>query len=221
MDMLGEKQHGGLIARVDNINGSRLALTAVTSSWSDGSPGPLGLCYPGNMFNASFVAEFNQKHRGECLLFASERKTHFLNGETWLILLQQLYVDAFAVQRAKHGLDISHEGLLLVDGWTGYHSFSTGLDTARAAWATHVNVRLPDQQVGGWSACAKPVDQLHHIYRSRLDLADNADCGFIADIRSRPEYQSMPVKASGQPGHKKLDVKTLPDRSLLAWKSVC
>ena len=218
---VGEKQHGGLIARFDNVSGCRLSLTAVTSSWSDGSAGPLGLCFPTGMIPDLQVREFNQRHRGECLLFCSERKTHVMNGETWLVLLQQLYLDAFSLQRKKHGLDKSHAGLLLVDAWTGYHSRSTGLDAARAAWSATANCRLPDLQVGGWSACCQPVDQLHHVYRARMDMADTAECGFVADLRQREPFARLAIKANGQPAHKKADAKSMPERSLLAWKSVC
>lgn len=166
------------------------------------------------------VNDFNTKNRGHALLFCSERKTHFMNGETWLLLLQHLYTDSYAIQRMRHGLGKEHEGLLLVDGWTGYFSTSSGLDVARTAWAENVNVRLPDQQVGGWSASGQPVDQLHHIFRARLDLCDCSDAGFHPDLRSRPSFDSMPIKASGQPAHPKLDVKTLPDRTLRAWQSM-
>lgn len=37
----------------------------------------------------------------------------------------------------------SIRGLLLTDGWTGFHSWSFGLDLAREAWSSSVNVSLP------------------------------------------------------------------------------
>lgn len=166
------------------------------------------------------VQAFNAKHRGECLLFSSERKTHFMRGETWLLLLQDLYGDAFSIQRKKHGLRWEDTGLILSDGWTGYSSKSTGLDTARRAWSETVNCKEPDVQCGGWSAAAQPVDQLHHIYRARLDMIDAAESGFVADLRSRAPFQDLPIKPTGQPAHKRADPKSIAERSLLAWKSM-
>lgn len=206
---------------MDAVGSSRVSLTAVTSSWSDGSPGPLGLCYAAGTIPKDQADEFNRRHKGQCLLFCSERKTHFMCAETWLILLQQLYTYAFALQRQKHGLNVQdHAGLLLVDAWTGYHSKSTGLDASREAWSASCNCRLPDGQVGGWSANAQPVDQLHHVFRCRMDMADTAECGYVPDLLERDEFSSMPIKPTGQPAPKKLSPKTLPERTLLAWKSV-
>lgn len=63
-----------------------------------------------------------------------------MNGETFLVLLKDL--DAFAIQRRKHKLADSIRGLLLTDAWTGFHSWSSGLDLAREAWSSSVNVSL-------------------------------------------------------------------------------
>ena len=119
----GAKQHNGLIARNDQFSGHRLSVTVMTSSWSDGRRGPLGICFPKGMLKATKVEEWNEKHRGRAYLFSSEKRTHFMSGETWVLLQQKLFGDAFAMQRKVHKLSQSVEGLILADAWTGYHSF--------------------------------------------------------------------------------------------------
>ena len=136
----GKKEHGGLVARHDQFSGHRVSITAVTSSWSDGTAGPLGLCIPRGMMSDAEIQSFNSNHRGRCFIFSSERRTHYMNGETFLVLLKGL--DAYAIQRRKHKLADSIRGLLLTDGWTGFHSWSSGLDLAREAWSSSVNVSL-------------------------------------------------------------------------------
>ena len=130
----GKKEHGGLVARHDRFSGHRVSITAVTSSWSDGTAGPLGLCVPRAMMSDAEIQSFNANHRGRCFVFSWERRTHYMNGETFLVLLKGL--DAYTIQRRKHKLADSIRGLLLTDAWTGFHSWSSGLDLA-------VNVSLP------------------------------------------------------------------------------
>lgn len=40
-------------------------------------------------------------------------------------------------------------------------------------------------QAGGFSANAQPIDQVHHILRTRLDMADASDLGCPPDLRDR------------------------------------
>ena len=192
----------------------------MTSSWADGSAGPLGICYPQGAFKQSEVSRFNSKHKGVALLFCSEKRTHFMCAETFVVLPQDLYTHAYAAQREKYGISISTPGMLLADAWSGYGAKGTGQDAPRAAWSSLCNVLMPDPQPGGWSACNQPVDQLHHILRGRLDLVDCGEAGFCADIRSRKRYQDMPIKPTGQPGHPAVNTASLAERTLLAWKSV-
>lgn len=216
----GTKQHGGLISRHDQFSGSRLSVTTVTTSWSDGSAGPLGICYPVGMFGEAQVSQFNEAHRGEALLFSSEKRSHFMSGEQYVLLLKDLLTQAFAQQRAKHSLPADTLGMILADGWSGYHSFSTGLDVVRSVWSSENRVLQPDLQIGGWSASNQPVDQIHAIFRSRLDLVDASDAGCQADLRSREKYQNMPIKPNGQVARPKLNSCTLAERTLRAWQSM-
>ena len=45
------------MARHDQFSGHRVSITPVTSSWSDGTAGPLGLCIPRAMMSDAEVEE--------------------------------------------------------------------------------------------------------------------------------------------------------------------
>lgn len=143
----GGKQHDHVISRTDHWPASRQSVTAVTSTWSDGSRGPLGICYPSGAFSASYVDEYNKKHLGESYMFESQTQTHFMCGATFQVLLHGLISPAFAAKRKSLKVDKGTKGMLLADGWTGFHSHRTGLDHARRAWSLANSVELPSEQV--------------------------------------------------------------------------
>ena len=219
-DAPGKKQHGHKIARTDWMNGARKSITILTTTWSDGSPGPLGICTPENFLRQDKINELNERFRGRAHVICSETKTHFMNSSTWVVLLKGLLTDAFALQRKRYGLPENTQGLLLCDGWTGFHAWRDGSDQSRHAWGLQNHVTMADPQSGGWSACAQPCDQVHHLLRARLDLVDASEAGCYADLRSRRRYDEMAVRPSGQPMHQKIDTVTLIDRSVHAWESM-
>lgn len=134
--------------RHDHVRKARFACTLQTSSWSDGTAGPLAFCLSPGKIKKADVDAFNILNRGRALAFESNTKSHFMTSQTWQLLLDNLYEEAYAIQRAKHGLTMADKGLLHADGWTGYHSFSAGEDIARNAWSERVNVAQPDKQKG-------------------------------------------------------------------------
>lgn len=136
-----------MIARSDAFATARQSITAVTSCWSDGTRGPLGLCYPSGAFPQSEVDRFNQKYEGICYMFESESKSHFMTGNTFQTLLRGLLTPAYAIKRKALGLTIKDRGLLLTDAWSGFHCYKTGLNHAREAWCLSSNVKLPALQV--------------------------------------------------------------------------
>lgn len=181
----GAKQHNGQVARHDQFPGHRVSITAVTSSWSNGTAGPLALIMPAGMMKQSLIDEWNVRHRGHSWICTTGRGTHFMNSSTFVAMLQGLLSDAFDVQRRKLRLAHSVRGLLLTDGWTGYHAVNNGSDLSREAWSQSCNVTLPDVNPGGWSAACQPVDQIHSILRARMDTLDASDAGCGPDLRKR------------------------------------
>ena len=142
----GKKQHGHIIARSDNWSGARQSLTCVTSTWSDGTRGPLGLCYPTGAFTQEYVDAFNDKYPGIAYMFPSETRSHFMTGPTFQTLMHGLLTTAFQLKRKELGVSSKAPGLLLADAWSGFHSFRTGLDKSREAWSKQCNVKLPSLQ---------------------------------------------------------------------------
>lgn len=147
MSIQGSKQHGHLIARSDYISDHRKSVTIVTSSWSSGHGGPLGICVPDSFMPQKEVDQFNAEHLGEAMIFKSETSSHFMCGETFLVMLHGLVSPALMKQRQKLGVPRDTKALLLVDAWTGFHSSKTGLDAAREAWSQQACCLLPAVQV--------------------------------------------------------------------------
>ena len=119
-NMQGAKQQGHIIARSDNWSATRQSITAITSTWADGTRGPLGLCYPTGAFRPEQVEHFNKTFKGECYMFDSESKSHFMCGNTFQTLMHGLLTPAYARKRKELGLDWKDQGMLLADAWTGF-----------------------------------------------------------------------------------------------------
>lgn len=219
-ELPGKKQHGYMISRTDYFAGYRKSLTIVTSTWSDGSRGPLGICFPEQFIDADTVAEFNRKHRGRAFAFSSQQASHFMTGPTFVKMMHGMLTDATALQRKKHRLSHHIRGLLLLDAWTGFHSFRDGLDLARSNWACAMNMQLGDLQCGGWSANGQPCDQFHHLVRSRLEVLDCDDVGCVSDMRARKKFDEHPVAANGQVKRPRADSSTILERTVKAWETV-
>jgi hypothetical protein len=132
------------------------------------------------------IQNFNQQFHGQCYIFSSQSKSHFMNGQSLMDVLHNLIGAAFKKQRAKWNLTDESKGLLLADGWTGFHGQDT--ETSREAWSQQHGVFLPELQPGGFSANAQPVDQVHHLLRSRLELTDSDSVGCNADMAQRSSY---------------------------------
>lgn len=144
----GAKQHGHVISRSDYVPESRKSITLVTSTWSSGHAGPLGICVPDNFLRQEQIDSFNEEWKGEALIFKSQSSRHFMCAETFIVLLHQLLTPAVALQRHKLGVDHTARALLLADAWSGFHAQKDGMETARMAWSEQCNCGLPALQVG-------------------------------------------------------------------------
>lgn len=142
------KQHGHVIARTDYVADSRKSVTVVTSTWSSGEAGPLGICVPDGFMGQAEMESFNQQWLGQAFIFRSESVSHFMTSDTYLVLLHGLISPALSRQRQKLGVPATTKALLLCDGWTGFHSHKAGADTARLAWAEQAHCELPAVQEG-------------------------------------------------------------------------
>ena len=113
--------------------------------------------------------------------------------------LHGLLAPAFQKQRESLGVTKESKGLIVADGWAGFHSADT--ETSRLAWSQQHAVYLPDLQPGGFSANCQPVDQLHHLLRARMDIVDAESVGCPGDFASR-ERRLLACIVLG-PGHER------------------
>ena len=124
-------QHGGLVARHDQFSGHRVSITAVTSSWSDGTAGPLGLCIPRGMMSDAEIQSFNANHRGRDALLSARSFEHIIWMEKrfWCFWKASTHMPSSV---GSTNWQIQSEGSCSLTGW------SSGLDLAREAWSSSV-----------------------------------------------------------------------------------
>ena len=72
----GKKQHNHIIARSDNFGGARQSITAITSTWSDGTGGPLGLCFPEGAYKQKQVGSVQK-----CVWLIRAGMIHYRNDD--------------------------------------------------------------------------------------------------------------------------------------------
>lgn len=76
-------------------------LKVLTTSWSTGEPGPICYCIPEGSIPPADIQKYNMENKGKSFCFSSTTNTHFMNGETLLMVQEQCFSEAFAVQRCK------------------------------------------------------------------------------------------------------------------------
>ena len=74
----------------------------LTTSWSDGSPGPIGFSVPDGTMSPSEMQAWNVAHKGHSWVMSSGSGTHFMTAEVWMVMLEQMVSPALQIQRAKH-----------------------------------------------------------------------------------------------------------------------
>ena len=95
------KATGRANKKLDTVKHGRRGITALTSSWSDGSPGPICFCLPEGRLTAEEMKQWNDAHVGESYVMSSGSKTHFMTADCLLQVYDQVYSPALAKQRAK------------------------------------------------------------------------------------------------------------------------
>ena len=116
--------------KIDAVKHQRRGMTAVTTSWSDGTAGPIAFCVPEGRISAEEMAKFNKEHRGRSYVLSSGSKTHFLTADTLLILYEQLFSPALMLQRQRHVFFGGTTAMLALLSGTGGCSNSKHLELA-------------------------------------------------------------------------------------------
>ena len=77
-------------ARSEHVQGGRVGVTAVSSTWASGEIGPLGICVATGALPLSFIKSMNQEWYGHCFIFESGTESHFMTADTTILYLQEL-----------------------------------------------------------------------------------------------------------------------------------
>ena len=87
--------------KIHAIKHARRGITAVTSSFSDGSRGPIAFCVPEGRVTADEMKAFNLANVGEAFLFTSGSTSHFMTADTLHQVFEQLFSPAIERQRER------------------------------------------------------------------------------------------------------------------------
>lgn len=163
----------------------------LTSSWSDGSHGPLAFCCPEGYISPKDMAAFNEEFRGQYLLLSSESRTHFMTSQTLLQVFEQLYSPALAAQRKKflalysaschvnrcccpgvvpierlahlrHNAE-GQNAAFICDAWTGTFAKGKGEHHRRETFYKMHRIVDPIRFAAGWSSHGQLVDSMHGL----------------------------------------------------------
>lgn len=73
----------------------------LTSSWSDGSMGPLAFTIPEGCAKQADIVRFNEAYAGKAMVISSGTNSHFMTAQTLIQVLEQLVSPALEIQRAR------------------------------------------------------------------------------------------------------------------------
>ena len=97
--------------------------TVTTSSWIDGTKGPLFIIVTkgsaASKADRKKIEEINEQFRGELVVHTSVNNKHMFTKETTIQYLNEIVAPAFRQRREQLNLDASHRGLLLWDAFGG------------------------------------------------------------------------------------------------------
>lgn len=73
----------------------------LTTSWSDGTPGPIAFCVAEGHISGQDIVDYNLKNYGRSMVVTSGGSSHFMTGETMMIMMEQLISPALKLQRER------------------------------------------------------------------------------------------------------------------------
>ena len=79
----------------------RRGVTVLTTSWSDGTRGPLAFCVPDGKITPEEQRAWNVAHKGRSYVLTSGTRSHFMTADTLLQLFEQLFSPALQQQRDR------------------------------------------------------------------------------------------------------------------------
>lgn len=141
-----------------------------TSTWASGQVGPLLVSIGSNAsgITSKWVDSMNEKGKGCFFIIQNDHRSHFMTAATTLSMYENLYGPAFDMRRELLGLQ-GRPGFLMSDAFTGNAALHSGIGLLREKFASLYNIRLPQQQPGGWSAHGQDIS---------FQTASHVFCGF-------------------------------------------
>ena len=91
-------------SRVDTATNGREACTVVLSPYSDGTRGPLCLCFAEGKVTHAMAQDYNKRYKGKVLIISSKTESHLMTAETTLELSDRLYTPALRLTLSFHAL---------------------------------------------------------------------------------------------------------------------
>ena len=99
----------------------RLAFTCCTSTWADGTAGPLAMSFKHGACPVSLAERVNSSWKGLYRIMFSGADSHMFTAESTLEMFETLFTDAFRIKRTDLGYTSVRDapGMLIADAFTG------------------------------------------------------------------------------------------------------
>jgi hypothetical protein len=173
----------------DPVGNARQPHTLCTSTWSDGTQGPLLSVWKEGSISQEVINRINSRYAGRMLVMVTRSDTHFMNGELTVRYLEELVGPALRAKRNALGLDATARAGLLADAFTG--NSSAEQEALRVRWCNENNVTMMSDIPGGWSKNGQPCDKFHAMFRRLTDIWEDMELMYQPDIMSRPLLSEM------------------------------
>ena len=126
-------------ARVDPVDNEREGFTILTSTWDDGTRGPLAFCFRDGWMPAKIIKKINEENIGELYLMPSQTESHFMTAQTTLEVYHMLYTPAIRKKRRQLGLGVTAKAGVFGDEFTGNSAWISGEAIQRQYWMDSIN----------------------------------------------------------------------------------
>ena len=177
--------------RYDAPPSHRRGRTHITSTFADGSRGPLVIFYGDGKAAVRDVALLNERYAPEVFVRDTGTKSHMSNAQLFLWYLDVPVREALRWQREKlraqgRHSDARKRAVVLLDPASCHMAYLNGERLRRDELCAELNMEIKEAPAG-WSATGQPCDQVHRSIQAKLDNHARNCAGEHNDIFSRPD----------------------------------
>ncbi|CAK9114494.1 Uncharacterized protein (Fragment) [Durusdinium trenchii] len=126
------------------------------------SSGPIAFCVAEGHISGQDIVDYNLKNYGRSMVVTSGGSSHFMTGETMMIMMEQLISPALKLQRERHGLSDQDRAALLCDAWTGFEDLDIKASGQIAASVQNMR-RVLELSLQAWNSIPIRVFQASWI----------------------------------------------------------